>query len=225
VSATNHYVAWKGSLDLKLARWDSSNGYTAQFSIPEDSRDAERANPFKHFTKMRKGRVGTRFEAVIVDAKAEDPETVYASGVMLKGWTDSNSGQTVTFWLAHEAGGDHPLVGFLEGHPFAVALIELQDDDTPVDQVSRERAESVPQKRERKLSNYVAMMVKSPQFLEYIRTMDPTLTTATQADLAMKVLAGITSKTELDTDPEAASRFHERVRRPYANWCVEHGYE
>lgn len=217
-------VAWQGSVTLKRAQWDSANGYTVQFGLP-DPEETDKANPFKRFTKMRKGKVGTRFEAIIFDT-APEPAQVYNDGAMLKGWTDSNTGHAVSFWLANVEGGDHPMASYKEGDTFAIALVELSDEDAPIDQAKRERAESAaeqlerPKKHGQLVSQGCAMVCGNPDFWEFLTStgnFDPPVKSALEAATIVRELIGIVSRRELDENPKAALVWH-GIRRKFVDW-------
>lgn len=211
----SNIIAWKGELHMKIAQWDTKNGYTVKFSIPEEKTDAEHANPFKRFTKMRGNKVGTRFEIVVVTV-GEEPITVYQDEVMLKGWTDSNAGWTVTFWLSRAA-GDHPFASYGEGDPFMVALVEISDDQEAVDQAKRARI-----KKPQRLSQVAAMMCRDTSFWEWLDTHGFNyVESEDQAAAAMRSMLDIESRKELDLDEAVAQRFHRTIRRPYSNWRLE----
>jgi len=44
-----------------------------------------------------------------------------------------------------------------------------------------------------------------------------------QAGDLVKQMLGITSRKEVDADPEKARLFHERIRGPYSKWCLARG--
>lgn len=221
-------TAWADVAVLKKAQWDSTNGYTVQFALSEPTTE-DKSNPFKRFTKMRKNRVGTRFGAVIVVAKYESIRT-YNDEVMLKGWTDSNAGQTVSFWLANVGGNGHPFAGFSEGEEFAIALVELDDDNTAVDQDKRERAEAAlpkngeavkPKERHKQsLAQAAAMMCNNPVFWKWIDRVHPVwgATDATEAASFMRGYLAIESRRVLDTDMVKAELFHANIRKPFVDW-------
>jgi hypothetical protein len=52
---------------------------------------------------------------------------------------------------------------------------------------------------------------EQPEFYERFQVRD-----AAEAKTFILRTCGVTSRKELDTNPEAAARFHERVRRPFA---------
>lgn len=210
-------IAWQGVAKLKKAQWDTSNGYTVQFSLPDPEGD-DKSNPFKRFTKMRKGRVGTQFEAIIFET-VENPAQVYNDGAMLKGWTDSNTGQTVSFWLANVEGGEHPMAAYTEGTEFAIALVEMTEDSAPVDQVKRERAEEVAKPRHQQTpAEGCAIICNNPIFWSFIED-EYKIQCRSKEDAACTVRAqlNISSRRELNENKDAADRWDE-IRHRFVEW-------
>lgn len=219
---SKNLVAWQGTAVLRRAQWDSRNGHTVQFGLPEPEAE-DKSNPFRRFTKMRKGRVGTRFEAIIFDT-AEEPAQVYNDGAMLKGWTDSNTGQTVSFWLANVEGGEHPMASYREGEAFAIALVELSEDDEPIDQSKRERAEDAAgqldrtKKRGQLTSQGCALVCNNPEFWDYLSEVSgEPVKSALDAATTVRDIIGISSRRELDESEERAEEWH-KIRRAFVAW-------
>lgn len=210
---------------MKLAKWDTKSGHTVCFTIPEDKVDAEHANPFKRFTKMRGDKVGTRFEMIAAEYQADnEPVVVFKDEVMLKGWTDSNSGWTVTFWLPPPE-GDHQFSQYGVGDPFAVALVEINEAQEQVDQIKREIiADAQGKKKRQHLSQVAAIMCQDPVFWEWLHIDYPwsyEISDKDEAASVMRDILEIESRSELNTDEAVAQRFHRMIRRPYAAWREE----
>ena len=137
-------LAWSGELLLLEARWTDKDAHTAKFRLVNPNET--RPNPFKQFTKRRSGKAGTRFVMSLAHIGALTTEgTAYDGEVMLAGWADtSTQGYTVTFWLEPPEEGTHQLEGFERGvSSFMCALVELDDDDHPINQTKRDRIEEV----------------------------------------------------------------------------------
>jgi len=230
-------VAWAGIGILKKAQWDSANGYTVQFALEEPDGD-DKSNPFKRFTKMRKNRVGTRFAAVIVVSEYKQLEA-YNDEVMLKGWTDSNTGQTVSFWLANVGGNGHPFAAFKDGAQFAIALVELSDDNEAVDQKKRKRAEVAqekpepPAKKERhhqSKAEACAIICNNPLFWEFISSRnwaglpEMSIVDAAGAARVVRWWLNISSRRELDTNPDVAIVYENEIRAPFVEWQRANGH-
>lgn len=61
-----------------------------------------------------------------------------------------------------------------------------------------------------RLSTYAALRCKDPEFWKFLRVPDE----ATAAH-SVRAICGIKSRSELDSNPEAAKRFHQFVRLAY----------
>jgi hypothetical protein len=215
-------VAFKGELEFVEARWTDRDGHLTKFAIVDWMDEA--SNPFKVFTKRRGGKAGTRFRAVMKPVE-EDGSDGYDGEVMLAGWSDSPAGGlTVTFWC--EPGeGVHPFETCRRrsksapGTSFVVALVELGDDDQPVDQTRRERFEAAQGHR---LSRLAAQLCRREDFWQFLT--EVTLAGAgiidheAEAAALLRASLKIDSRAELDTNPEAAKVFHRQFREPFIEW-------
>lgn len=129
-------VAWSGTVEILNATWSLDSGRTVELRLCGDAYD--RLHPFKRFQKKRNGRVGTRFHSAF--SRMDSGQEVLAMEVMLAAWKDSSSvGQSITLWLDDEV-ETHPFCGCtrrkanVTGDMFALVLVELADDDTPINQ-------------------------------------------------------------------------------------------
>ena len=183
---------------------------------------ADRAHPFKRFTRRRGDRAGTRFHAAI--ASGETGEMIYADQAMLAAWGDTPSGQTVRLWLDEDS-ALHPFAGSRKrqgkdpGSVFQLVMVELAEDEQPVDQVQRSVVEHARKKQT--LSQQAHLMISSPMFVQYLKETRPGLVKNWDADTArayVKTILKIESLSDLDRHKGFADRFHEQVRKPYARW-------
>jgi hypothetical protein len=224
-------IAWKGELILAAATWADNAGHKAKFKVVGDTRGP---NPFKYFTKRRKGKAGTRFMATLAHVKEDAPNGVvipFTVELMLANWTDSStSGHSVEFWCPPPDQGMHVFEGYERNKDsFMVALAELDDDDAVIDQKKREvveQAEKSPHKPGQRLSQAAAMMCQNEQFWEWATVNShPPLSVMVDskekaADWLRQSLA-IESRAELDRDPAKAQRFHDEIRKPFVQWQQE----
>jgi hypothetical protein len=202
-------------MELLNARWDLDSGRTVDFRITGNF--ATMRHPFKDFTRKRGGRVGTRFRATI--GRSLTGEIVYDSELMLADWQEKpGTGMTVKFWLDDEA-SLHPFAGCQKrvrdnpGEMFALAMMELTDDDQVQVQES--------QPKRRSLSSDAHLMVTSQMFVQYLREQKKDagiIWDSKNARIYVKQVLGIESMSDLDANPEKAKLFHEKIRKPYANW-------
>jgi len=213
-------IAFRGTMRLDKATWDNIWGMYVTFDLEQRPHEKLQANPFKKFTKMRKGKVGTRFEAIIMDA---DGDSIYEDELMLKGWNDGTTGWRVTFWLAGDI--THPFIAHEKGTEFELAAVELDDDNTAIDQVKRERVTTAKIERKQGLSNFAALLCRTLEFHDWLLE---------KCDINCYEIGGegaenmarqwmcaklnIKSRAELDSNSAIAGQFHTQIRRPYAEW-------
>lgn len=88
-------------------------------------------------------------ETTVLEAIAKDPDAyiVHFGEVLLKDWADNVAGESVEFWL-DSSGGAHPFKPFKAsrrvpgGSRFIAFVVEINDDETPISQVQKERIKS-----------------------------------------------------------------------------------
>lgn len=223
-------LAYAASVSMHEAKWTDKEGSTVTFKLPMTESEDQR-NPFHAFTKRRKGRAGTRFMLVCVDVKLN--QEIYSDEVMLCGWNDSQSnGHTVKFWLATDTMG-HPFEGFErnEADRFYISMVEIDDDNKPINQKMRDRVESQGKTSSERVSYVAAMLCKNEGFWTYVTEIDPYAQKEglDAADLgedgARTFLCntlGIKSRAELDKSELLAQQFHEQIRRPFLVWQGEY---
>jgi hypothetical protein len=223
-------TAYHSRVTMHEAKWTDQEGSTVTFKLPM-SRDAEeQRNPFHAYTKRRKGKAGTRFMMACVNEQ-NSLQSVYEDEVMLAGWNDSQTnGHTVKFWLCSDALG-HPFDGFNRNKDvFYISLVELDDDNEPINQKMRDRVESVGKRPSERLSYVAAMLCKNEGFWQYVREVSSDQWKMDYKHLDDENLArefmlcemSISSRAELDKDPVLAERFHDVIRRPFLEWRGEY---
>ena len=216
---TSGIVAFAGDVTLEKSIWDSVWTMYIFLKLGDKGLQPELANPFKKFTKMRKGKVGTRFHAVF---SLSNGDIFYDDEVMLKNWSDGSSGWTLHLWVSPDKDGLHPFMGVEDKTVFALAMVELDDDNTAIDQVKRARVEAAPKTRRlRTLSNYAAQLCRQPEFWTYLADRYDLVIVRDQAEVAalwMRERLGIDSRAQLDDDRFVADQFHADIRRPFAKW-------
>lgn len=216
-------VVFAGDVTLEKAVWDNLWGQYIFLKLDQQPGDKQSPNPFKKFTKRKKGKVGTRFGAVFT---LSDGSTFYQDEVMLKNWADGAKGWTLHLWVNSDAAGLHPFMDTENKSVFALAMVELDDDNTVIDQAKRDRVEKVPKAaRKRTLSNYAAQLCREPMFMRYLGdTYGIACEPAFADEVAtnwMRSFLKIESRAELDTDAFVVATFHNKIRRPYAKWSAK----
>lgn len=224
-------IAYHGELELLNAKWELASGRTVEFRLIETADMAKQLNPFKEYQRRRNGHVGQRFHGSIVPVGSEEP--AYDGEVMLCGWSDSERGKTVKWWLDEEA-DRHPFAGYgrrsssAPGSLFMGVFALLSDDGKAENQDQK----SVAEGRGRRLSSQVHLMITSPMFVRFM-TERSRKTAALQRNgkawdtmhdgemmtkAYIKKFLGIESLSDLDRDAGKAEMFHRTFRIPYARW-------
>lgn len=218
-------VAYQGELEFDGLFYDDADGWALRFRIIQSPETQQQANPFKTFTRRSGDRPGSRF------AIAANPVRfgkVYNDQVMLKAWTDSARGWTVTFRTAQEPSEFHGCIRRNKDRPgtrFMAVFAEIDHDETVINQeraAYTERRLSAGKSKPLRLSNIAALMSKSEAFHAWLsETVSEADWTEESANEYLKAQLGITSKAELD-DPRntlAIKNFEERFRVPFSDWA------
>jgi hypothetical protein len=219
-------VAHQGQLELLDARWELQNGRTVKFRLVEGVAHTG-IHPFKQFTRKRGGRVGSRFQVSFVPANGEP---MMMEAMLAGGGEPLAQGQWVKFWLDDEA-DHHPFAGYhgrtkdRPGDIFTAVFVEIDDDETPVDQVAQKRLEHAHRKQG--LSNYAALLSYNDNFMRYLAEkveVSGELHTTDWWDKDDHIArfirwkCEIGSRAELDSNGTAAAKFHDEIRTPFKDW-------
>lgn len=155
-----------------------------------------------------------------------DVQTSFQGELQLAGWSEThNGGCKVTFWLpdAAELDAFRALTvrkGNTAGHRFMAALVEIGDDEQPVQQLQPEKAKGGP------LAKLAGMLCADPEFwkfLEYEFMTNDGVKSAEDAAAIIRNACEIKSRAELDADPEAEKSFHASIRGPWLKWRAAKG--
>lgn len=217
-------MAWTGRVRMTAAQWDDQNGSTVTFGLPMNKAAEDQRNPFHKYTKRRKGRAGTRFMGVVMEVvnDAQGP-LVYKDEMMLAGWNDSQqNGHTVKFWLCADHMG-HPFEGYLRKEDdFFLSLVELDDDNEPIDPKMRDRVEKQKVHPQSRRSVACAALCRNPAFWSWCQSNGYTLAgndvvDEESAKLWFYLICNIDSRAHLD-DPDRTRAIEEfdRIRKDFA---------
>jgi hypothetical protein len=160
-------------------------------------------------------------------ARSDTGEELWSGETMLAAWGDSSTtGQSIKLWLDEET-ERHPFAGCarrkgqVPGDFFAVVLAELDDDENPVHQGARDRAEAHHSKH-RTFSQSAHLLIARGSFLAWLREIRNIASpTPESARVWVKRLVGIESLSDLDRNQGARERFRELVQHPYAQWAEQ----
>lgn len=148
----------------------------------------------------------------------------FTGEMQLAGWSEThNGGCKVTFWLpdAAELDAFRALTvrkGNTAGHRFMAALVEVGDDEMPVNQ--EPAAPEAPKGGQ--LAKLAGMLCDQPEFWDFLNRspMNGGQVIASAEDAAnfVREVCGVASRAELDHNHYAAERFHMEIRLPYVRW-------
>lgn len=153
----------------------------------------------------------------------------FTGELQLAGWSESHTGGCkVTFWLQSpdELAAFRALTvrkGNTAGHRFMAALVEIGDDELPV-----EPETGIPVTAKESIGDAcrrAVMWCKEPQFWVFLNfhpnfaSADHVSSAQEAADL-VKHVCTVNSRRELDTDNEANKTWHREIREPYRLWLL-----
>lgn len=141
--------------------------------------------------------------------------------VQLRRWSESSTqGVQVTFALA-DADDLEPLK-IKSGKRFMAVLVEIGDDEQPAHDP---KLNPLLNREVGPLCKWLVMRCEEPEFWEWLGSQiingkKCQASTAEHAKEAVCYILNITSRKEVDGNPEVESYFHEAIRRPYQHWLV-----
>lgn len=153
-------------------------------------------------------------------------QTAFQGEIQLAGWSEThNGGCKVTFWLpeAAELEAFRALTvrkGNTAGHRFMAVMVEIGDDEEPVQQTAPEKP------RGGALAKLAGMWCAEPVFWDWLRADGWASDEAMNADKAaqaVRKICFVESRAELDTDESAKRMFDERIRGPYSKYRARVG--
>lgn len=146
----------------------------------------------------------------------------FSGEVLFAGYADgSRGGPRVTLRLSDRAELEK-FVG-MEGRRFMAVLVEIGDDETPVEEPAPAAKPAARRERMAPLCEWAVMRCNEEPFQRWaaghpdapkFRKDTPVET----AKAAVLFFTGVQSRRDLDTNERAAQALHAFVRRPYAAW-------
>jgi hypothetical protein len=150
---------------------------------------------------------------------------LFSDEVQLAGWSDTHSGGAkVTLWLNDSALLDKFRAmtmrkGNVAGHRLACVMMEINDQEQLV---------SAEQEKPKvgELCYWLVLRCNEPEFWRFLdstQLWEIKIKNQYLASAFVKQLLKIQSRKELDENTEATYLFHEKIRGPYAKWCLAKG--
>lgn len=144
----------------------------------------------------------------------------FSGEMQLAGWSESHtSGCKVTFWLSSsdELEAFRALTvrkGNTAGHRFMAALVEIGDDEQPVQSDIGKTISEKPKGGE--LARLAGIWCNEPKFWRWVNASGFTaIDNDMQAAAYIRSVCEVESRAELDNNDRAGMRFQEMIRLPY----------
>lgn len=213
-------IAFHELVTIKSWADSSTRGPSIKVGLP--SRDALAV--FEKITRRAGKRAGQRYKAVWQDEGTLPPHSMdlWFAGA---NWSHQD-GASVKFSV-------HPddLDIFQDGRlqlerddkplPYWLTLVQVDDDEKPIDQ---QKAEVMEQLKGGPKSKRVAMLCQQADFQQYVAYRvelmggEPVSITFDEADTWVKDQVGVASKVEFDHNADAWTMFEARVMSPFIRW-------
>ncbi|ACR15008.1 hypothetical protein BcepIL02_gp15 [Burkholderia phage BcepIL02] len=144
--------------------------------------------------------------------------------MQLAGWSETHTGGCkVTFWLPDPSDLEafRTLTvrkGNQAGHRFMVAMVEIGDDEQPVQQPAGP-APAPERPKGGALARLAGMWCNDEEFWTWVRSLGQHCESADDAARFVRhTCGGIESRAELDSNAVAEGLFQERIRSPFMLW-------
>lgn len=140
--------------------------------------------------------------------------------VMLAGWSQThNGGAKVTFWLQDDTDLEAfkamtVAKGKTAGQRLALVAVEIGDDEQPKPVMSNPMTEAPAKPKGEKLSWLAVQFCKNPHFWDFAGVSGE----VTAREWILRMSGCVNSRSELDSNEDAALLFHTNVRKPFRNW-------
>jgi len=155
----------------------------------------------------------------------------FSGEMQLAGWSESHTGGCkVTFWLPSpdDLAAFRTLTtrkGNTAGHRFMAALVEIGDDELPVQPKVTEQAQQTEPNATKigPLAYWLVLRCNEPGFWMWLESLGYKCKSAQAAGIFVKSALKIESRKDIDGNPENEHLFHGLIRGPYAKWCAARG--
>lgn len=198
----------------QVALHNAESSHTAGYKVTFRLLDETEYEQFSGITKRKKGKAGGRYRVFLL---AVDEKLCRKIDALFLGWTMSNSaGGRIKFELSSEA--DFAFFRSLPaGQEWSATLVELDDEEQPVDQSAREKVETV---KGGPKSQRAGALCADADFQRFVGRQHLNKQRANPDECAdfIRHKCRIASRAELDHDPAAWERFTRWVSKPFAIW-------
>lgn len=225
--ANLNLVAFCGLVQLDHWELTSNQGARIKLSLWNGRDDLEH---FDKVTKRTKRRAGQRYFATWQDPVSGETIEGMPSEVWFGGASWSHrSGATVLFTLMPEdieaIKGQRTKDETGEGTRWYLALVELDDDDQPIDQAQRDMLESLTpaQPKGGPVSKNAGMLCDTEDFQRFLQAHFQTqVNDGKEAAVLLRQHCGVDSRAWLDHDDEARAKYEE-LKQAFMRWGRRYG--
>lgn len=161
---------------------------------------------------------------------AKDRRILFSGEAQLAMWGESSTaGAWVKMWIHPEDLESFKAIkaraGKQAGQRLGVCIVEIADDETVVEQPDPTPA---PAPRRASMGDLALLSVRwcrDPRFQQWAgdKIGDDYQLSEDDAKAFVLRVCGVASRKDIDTDPEAAARFHDIIRAPFAQYLKELG--
>lgn len=161
-----------------------------------------------------------------------EPKPTFAGEVQFRRYSDTSTQGTQIVLALPDREALQSFIG-LEGKRFMAVLVQIGDDEQPVDasnsrDIAKVRKSDIAREPLGDLCWRAVQWCKEPEFWAFLEAaygVDSMLPVASELDATgvVRVLCQIESRKELDTNPEAARKFHQFIRGPYQKHLIARG--
>jgi len=171
-------------------------------------------------------------EGVVIDADEYNERLIAYHGeiqLIENKWSDV-SGYVTRMQLHESDEGGHPLKTYHRGTRFHLVLVEVDDDEQPIDQMTKQRINKhlTNMQKGGRYSKEAGMLCRDPQFQRYLYRLgkiDPTWDEKMRTEAARHYVCqvcNIESRKELDHDEHKAQAFRNNVTGPFLDFGRKH---
>jgi len=239
VARIEDHIAFEGNVELK--KWIDTSAHGFKITLSLENR--QRLDSFDGVMAMRKSRGGQRYQAIVtpywvnIDHGRQPDETqafVQEWQFCGRGWSESGGAHIAVHlgdsdaiqWWRMKKAADQVEAGE-RGSEYLIMLLELDDDETIVNQTKRQVAIAPPPDKGGPRSKHVARMIQDPEFglwltrySLYASHEEPYKYDLTaNRDALVKRVCGMVSKVELDNGNETAwQKWDSQFKTPFIKW-------
>ena len=216
---TEGILAYHGIIEL--VHWEETSNMGCRIKVALKSRD-ELAY-FDKLTKRSKKHAGQRFGCVWQDRDGNPVDTGMPAELWFYGASWSHSSGAAVMFSVHP--GEFAAVKAMRTRDSSdhsvdviyMALVELDEDDRPIDQTQRGKVESHVKGGAN--SKNAGMLCQDPEFQRFVAGADPSIkATEEYAAKFVRTICGVESRAELDHDREALLRYH-ALKSDFIRWA------